>query len=378
MNEHEILSLFPDRRVKPFDGMAVTADVWDGAHEYHRSLLDLHTRFAHGPGILYGLEVIAGEPPSSSVFVRPGIAIDPVGRTIVLKRPEGYDLRHIEGLVYMILSYSESLPRTENGAAADDDAPRYIFSSYAIEAVTTLPSTPYIELARIRRSGGVISNAADPDLPGTNEIDQRQRVQVTHAETTPAILSVVQLGESDYGHTAGASLLARQINQSGMRRVVVEAEAQLTPEIVSSTLVYLVGQGPFRLADDQLAALWEFYRNGGTIFYESCRNGLSAEPAGDASFGELMVAMGLRLQPTGANHPLLRDPWLFGTPPDGYETQAGPTLMATDGVFFSTFDYGCIWRGLRRTRPAGRSEIRNAMEFGENLVAYAQRRKRQP
>ncbi|MGL4649160.1 MAG: DUF4159 domain-containing protein [Caldilineaceae bacterium] len=374
MYENEILGLFPERRIKAFDGMAVTADVWDSAHEYHRNLLDLHTRFAHGPGILYGLEVIAGEPPGSSVYVRPGIAIDPLGRTIVLKKPEGYDLRHMEGIVYIILSHSESLPRADG--TRDDDAPRFVFSSYAIEAVTMLPQTPYIELGRVRRSQGVVTNAANADLPGLNEIDQRQRVQVNQAEPTPAIVSVVNLAGRDTGHAAGVAFLARQINQSGMRRVVVEGEAQLSPTILNSTIIYLVGQEPFRLPQDQLGTLYEFYRQGGTIFYESCRNGLTSEPAGDASFGELIQAMGLTLSPAPEGHLLMRDPYLFATPPDGYETQSGSRLLITDGVVFSSFDYGCIWRGQRRGRPAGRSEIRNAMEFGENLVALAQRRKR--
>ncbi len=374
MYENEILGLFPERRIKAFDGMAVTAEVWESAHEYHRNLLELHTRFAHGPGILYGLEVIAGEPASSSVFVRPGIAIDPMGRTIVLKKPEGYDLRQMEGIVYIILSHSEGAPRADGNR--DDDAPRYISSSYAIEAVTVPPNSPHIELARVRRSQGVITNPANPDLPGLNEIDQRQRVQVNQAEPTPAVMSVVNLAGRDTGHAAGAAFLARHVNQSGMRRLVVEGEAQLTPAILSSTLIYLVGQGPFRLPQDQLATLYEFYRLGGTIFFESCRNGQTGEPAADASFGELMQAMGLTLQAAVEGHMLLRDPWLFAAPPDGYETQAGPRLMLADGVVFSTYDYGCIWRGLRRGRPAGRTEIRNAMEFGENLVALAQRRKR--
>lgn len=375
MYENEILGLFPERRIKAFDGMAVTADVWDTSHDYHRNLLELHTRFAHGPGILYGLELIAGEPPGSSVYVRPGIAIDPLGRIIVLKKPEGYDLRHMEGNVYVILSHSESMPRAE-GARGDDDAPRFVFSSYAIEAVTALPQTPYIELGRVRRSQGAVTNADNPDLPGLNEIDQRQRVQVNQADPAPAILSVVNLAGRDTGHATGVAFLARQINQNGMRRVVVEGEAQLTPAILTSTLIYLVGQDPFRLPQDQLSTLYEFYRQGGTIFYESCRNGLAAEPPADASFGELVQALGLALQPVPESHPLMRDPWLFATPPDGYETQGGSRLMATDGVVFSSFDYGCLWRGQRRGRPAGRSEIRNAMEFGENLVALAQRRKR--
>jgi hypothetical protein len=46
----------------------------------------------------------------------------------------------------------------------------------------------------------------------------------------------------------------------------------------------------------------------------------------------------------------------------------------------STFDYGCMWRGERRGRQAQRGEIRNALEFGANVVhwAIAQRQAAKP
>ena len=45
--------------------MAVTAQVWEEAHEYHRQQLRFHALLSHRPGILAGLEVIASQPPGS-------------------------------------------------------------------------------------------------------------------------------------------------------------------------------------------------------------------------------------------------------------------------------------------------------------------------
>ena len=95
MFAQEVLRLHPQRRVKAYDGMAVTADTWDLAHDTHRRLLEIHTRFAHGPGIVYGLEVFAGDPPGAQIYVQPGFAVDALGRTIVMPDQRGYDLRAV-------------------------------------------------------------------------------------------------------------------------------------------------------------------------------------------------------------------------------------------------------------------------------------------
>jgi hypothetical protein len=51
----DLIQKFPTKRISPFDGMSVTADVWAEEHEYHRQRHQLHARFSHGAGILTGL-----------------------------------------------------------------------------------------------------------------------------------------------------------------------------------------------------------------------------------------------------------------------------------------------------------------------------------
>ena len=43
----EMLRMFPRKRIKAMDGMAVTADIWKEAHEYHRQSARFHVLLNH-------------------------------------------------------------------------------------------------------------------------------------------------------------------------------------------------------------------------------------------------------------------------------------------------------------------------------------------
>ena len=62
MTQDDALKAAPIRRIQSFDGMAVTAQVWDESHAYHQLYRRLHARPGHGTGILTGLEVIGPDP----------------------------------------------------------------------------------------------------------------------------------------------------------------------------------------------------------------------------------------------------------------------------------------------------------------------------
>ena len=58
-NPEQFLQALPAKRIKPSDGMSVTADVWEEAHDYHRHQLRAVARLGLGQGVLAGLRVIA-------------------------------------------------------------------------------------------------------------------------------------------------------------------------------------------------------------------------------------------------------------------------------------------------------------------------------
>ncbi len=378
MANKDLIRRYPTKRVSPYDGMAVTARVWADAHDYHRTSQQLQALFDHGPGILAGLQVLASDPPDSSVYVQPGIARDAAGQIIVLSEPVRYDLEQAEGYLQLLLSYGEGRPLPD----ADSEAGiTYVHSAFAVEAKPVTPeSAGVVELARIRRwdAAAPIADAPQPQRPGANEIDLRYRREIGAVPAEAASVAVVHVGAAqETPHAQGACNLARALRQAG-RRVWVDEGVLLTTDLAPYTMVYMVGQGKFELGAEEMNTLYSYIQGGGTLFIESCRQDVDAAAASDAALADLLGSLGVQLEPLPADHPLLQTPSLFAAPPVGFETEGTPQLLANDRVIYSTFDYGCLWRGLRRQMPPSREEIRAAVEWGENLIAYALARRPAP
>lgn len=368
----KLLQAYPTKRIKPEDGMAITAKVWEEAHEYHRQSQGFYALFSHGPGILTGLEVIASDPPDTALYILPGIAIDSTGQTIVLTQPVAYDIgRDMDGLLYVMLSYGESHPRSENGNP-QEGAPRYVHDEFSISAQTALSEAAGVELARINRSSreSVLLNAQHPAQPGLDEIDLRFRREVGAArEVNMAVSYLGNVVEQKQG--LGANYLSQALNYSGQYHLTIEDDASIGPNIVSNTLVYLVGQGAFELASGAMNGLRNYVQRGkGTLFIESL------DKEAENSFLNFLRAKNMQLEPLPAGHRLLTQPHLFAAPPVGYETEGDPKILIGEGVIFSTYNYGLLWQGERRGRPAAREEIRSATEWGANIIAYAMQRHR--
>jgi hypothetical protein len=373
MNTEELLQQYPLKRIKPEDGMAVTQEVWEEAHEYHRKAQNLHTLFAHGSGIITGLEVIASDPPDTSVYILPGVAIDPAGQMILLPQPVSYDIgNEMEGRLYLLLNYGESHPRKSDNGNRDEGAPLYIHSEFAITAQTVLPGTPYVELARVNRSSrdSTFGNAQNPVQPGLDELDLRFRREIgAPPEVSIAVTYLGQVVDRKQGR--GANYLAQALNYTGDYYITVEDDVPLGPAIVTKTLVYLVGQGEFELDQVQINGLRNYVHRGkGTLLIES------VDGAAETSFLNFLQTAGMRPENLPAASRLLSQPYLFAAPPAGFETQDNPKLLMSEGVVFSTHNYGLLWQGERRGRLASREEIRSAIEWGGNIITYSVERRR--
>jgi hypothetical protein len=363
----ELLKKFPTKRIKPFDGMAITAHTWEEAHEFHRLQHRFHALCGHGAGIVTGLEVIASDPPDTSVYVLPGIAVDPLGQTIVLPQPVSYDIgREMEGLLYVLLSYGESRPRAgEDNPQADD--PKYIHAEFSLFARTVLPSGPWVELARVTRQSrdAPFYNVRNWANPGLNEIDLRFRREVG-APPEVSLATCYMGAETARSHGLGITYLAQAINRLRSYRVTVMDNVALAPGIESNTLIYLVGQGAFELSPGQMNGLYNFVQRGrGTLLIESL------DPTAESIFLNMLKTLGLPLEPIPAGHRVLTDPYLFAVPPAGFETQGSPRVSLGDGVIFSTHSYGRLWQGQQRDGVPSREQIRAAIEWGTNIIAYA-------
>jgi hypothetical protein len=369
VDKNDLLQTLPTRSIKPVDGMAVTAEVWEEAHAEHRRQQRAQAMAYHGAGIVAGLEIIASDPPDTAVYILPGVAVDSAGQTIVLPQPVAYDVGHeMEGLLYLVLSYGESRPRAAEGAG-QADGPLYVYAEFSIAARTTLPTTPHVELARIWRQNrqDAFVDAANPAAPGPNEIDLRFRRDIGAPHEIS--VAVCYLGEvKERVHGQGMASLAHTLNRGRRFFVAVEDDARLAPGVEANTLIYLVGQGKFELSSGQINGLTNYVRKGkGTLLLETLD-----EAARDA-FVNVLDTMQIQPEALPAGHSLLVDPHRFSAPPPGFAVEK-PDVTVGEGVIVSGGSYGRVWRG--DVENASREVLRSAAEWGENIITYAWERRR--
>ena len=376
MTHPDPIKTLPTRRIKATDGMAVTADVWEEAHNYHRHHLETHALLSHGAGIVAGLQVVANDPADSAVYIRPGMAVDPSGRSIVLNEPLTYEVGAAEGRLFLVIAYGESHSRNGTGLESEG-TPLYVQQQFSVEATSVLPPGPHVELARLLRTrrGAPIADAQDPTAPAGNEIDLRFRRSSALPNAAPASIALVHLGGSGAQHGRGAQALARGL-RANQRSVWVDDNVALDSGLSNHTLVYLVGHDTFQLSANEMNALYSLVQNGGSLFAESCRREAGAAGRAEASFAALFGSLGVKPESVGAGHRLLQGPALFNAAPVGFETGGMPQVQAGEGLLYSTADYGCLWHGERRSGPASREEIRAAHEFGLNVLDWATERAR--
>lgn len=371
-----ILRDYPTKRVMPYDGMAVTADVWEDALAHSRRLLQYHALLQHGYGIVAGLEIVASDPSDSNVYIRPGAAVSPTGALIVITEPVLCPLHTAEGDLHLLMKYAESEPAYERATAGSPGDRLWVNSGYDTEIVTELPAGPCIELARIRRSSATspVFNAGNPAHPGEDEIDMRSRREIGPALPVVAGAGVAHFGKATCDDVVyGLDVLARSLKRAGVN-LWVDDNIALGGPLDRFDLIYAAGHGEFQMTAEEMTALYHFVQNGGTLVTESCRREANADKS-DAAFRDMFESMGMMLEEVRGGHPLLNEPYLFAAAPEGYEP--APALQATEGVVFSMADYASAWQGFRKEGAASREYIRAAHEWGENLIRLAATRRAQ-
>jgi hypothetical protein len=295
-----------------------------------------------------------------------------VGQIIVLPQPVAYDIGYeMDGMLYLLLSYGESRSKNDNGDG-QENAPFYLNTEFSIAAVTSLPATPWVELARVQRSSkkSAFTNAINPAQPVADEIDLRFRSEVNGPREVG--ISVCYLGQiPDNKAGQGVGYMAQAVNHQGRYQVTIEDGATIGPGIVKDTLVYLIGQGDFELNSGVMNGLRNYVQRAkGTLFIESL------DSKAEKIFTDFLNTVNITVAEIQPRHRLLTNPYLFSGPPTGFDTQGSPKMLAGEGVIFSTYKYGLVWQGERNGRLASREEIRTATEFGSNLIAYAEERRR--
>ncbi len=351
--------------------MAVTAQVWEEAHAYHRLQLEGHQALAHTPGILTGLQVIASDPADTSVYILPGMALSPEGKIIIVEEAVTYNLGRAQGALRLLLGYDESVPRAEE---ISEEERLYIHTQFGIEAQEVNAGTG-VELARVYRSDGEtpVRDAERHEAPKANEIDLRFRREAAPMQPTGILLGVINLGDPAPSHREGALALGRALRQRGTP-LWVDPEVSLGTDLQPYHILYLVGQGKFEMDREEMTALYEYLEQGGFVLIESCGDEDAAAQA-ETAFRETLDSLGIPLTPVEQTDVVYHSPHLFAESPEGCRSLAAgePYLLSGTGVLLSRADYGCLWQGRDHDGPVSRETIRTAQEFGENWIHHAQR-----
>jgi hypothetical protein len=397
--ELEDIIKFQLKRVNPFQGLVIDADIWRDAHEYHRNQQKLHMLAFHNVGIVGGLEVVANKPPDLSVNIRPGMAVDPEGNIIIVAKTQRYRIQTSEKkTLYLIIQFRE-VP-TEPHQPPEGGQPTRILEAYRIQEREKLPSEPHLELARIifDPADEAIRDAKNPSQPGKNEIDLNSRQEAIPAPLPPVerppvpakpaapvekapsrqtetiTIGHAVLGEASQDlHVSGLQNLVREVNRQNSFEVELKENISLDKKINRCAMIYLTGNGHFELTAEQQTALSTFLPSGGVILGEGCAEGQPETAAKGArefglAFNQLATKLKCKLEVVQRGHPLLSAVHVFSEVPPGTETAM---LLEGGHMVYSASDYGCAWQGGHQDQPLSRDMIRSSFEIGTNMVTYA-------
>ncbi|HEX2981252.1 MAG TPA: DUF4159 domain-containing protein [Anaerolineaceae bacterium] len=363
----DTFSLFPKKHLLPYDGMSITANVWTEAHTYHRQMLNAHQIFMHGSGIITGLEVVASDPADTVVFVLPGAAVDDAGQMIVLTEPVAYDLgKKIDGRLHLLLLHREVKANGEE--SEESNGPAYLKDEFVIIARPDMVDVPHVELARIFRQSAndPISDAADPNEPQPNTLDLRFRRILCPPPVEQVLAGVCYLGSgAKAGFARGLARAGKALAETASYQMIVDDNVSLDQAALAYRLLYLVGSKGASLSEAQAQILRGFVEAGGKILVD-----FSEAMDDDKAVVELLKPAGIQVKKVAASDPIYQAPFLFAVPPKGSCAPAGKAAAWSDGnsAVCVNAGYGPVWNGQTTAAPLERSEIRDATEWGVNLL----------
>ena len=357
------------KRVDPFLGLMIDTETWRDSHDYHRQAGHAHTLALHGWGVVAGLDVEPADPPDRSVWIRPGVAVDPEGRLIIVAQPVRYQINTQDaGTIYLVLMFRE-IP-TQPALSIEDgkERPSRLLEAYAVLERDRLPDQPHVELARMQLTAGSkpVRAAADPTAPRPDELDTRYREQAAIRPGTRVSVGVwkpAEIPDRLPGHLAGPTHLLADLG-AGVGWRLRRRDQRGGDEPLDCDLLLMTVHGDGAPSEAEQRQLASFLDTGGVLLVEHC---VAGDEAG-RKLGGLAQALGRQPQPVTRGHPLLLARHVFAGAPTG----AGPAqILEANGLVLSHADYACAWNGGTPEKALDRAEIRAAVEFAENLLAYA-------
>lgn len=289
-----------------------------------------------------------------------------------------------KGQAYIVLTYEDTLDaRSEVTVGAGKKHYRLVEGRQVI-LTKELPKTPYLELARIDRSGKdkPIRDAKVPFDPAEDELNPIYRqLAFPHCFADGGLGELAFLPVADPGawkpNRAGLFNLIRESNGLGFH---LNFEGTFNLRTAGGEndplMLYVACGGEFQPPSaEQMDGLRRYLDGGGVLFAEAA--------GGDAgfakSFGAVAEAVGAKLKAVADEPRLLMSHALFPRAPGGAVAKGDLKADLERGVILSAHDYGAAWMGRVPNPEAddARERVRRALEFGLNAVAYAARRRRE-
>jgi hypothetical protein len=386
---------FQMKRVNPFSGLAIDADTWRDAHNYHRDQQRLHNILFHEYGIILGLEVTANDPPDYSVNISPGAAMDPQGNIIIVRNIYHYQIQNRDKkTIFLIIQFREILDGPYQ--PPEGGQPTRIIDGYRIQERDNLPDEPFLELARIEfdPDGKAINIAIDKTKPLANEINLRFRreVNVISRSKSPENITgeILKSGKTNrmisigYAlvdgarseqHICGLRNLSREVEMRYNWMVNFEENVNLDKNISKYNILYLTGDENFRLSQEQTSVIETFLNSKGLLIAEDCSEGETKRSRSRKSnpvYHEIIKKLNPSFKPVIAGNDLLSNINVFSEVPCGIKSGV---FLKEENLIYTDNDYGCAWQGGHRGSPITRETIRDAFEIGTNICEYAYQNK---
>ena len=367
--------------ISPFNELPVDAEIWREAHNHHHLHRRLHAITSHRAGIVNGLEVVPSQSKATTVVVAPGVAIDSEGRTIIVPEPVSFDIVETRQ-IYIILAFQNNKDR---GSAVTVGGGTQYFrevEGHLLINTKDLPTTPYLELARVFRTGAEkpIKEPANPFDPGNDELNQLYRpIAFPHCYADVSVGELSYVGKTEPGNwkpnRGGLWNLIREGNGAGFHLTFGGTINLQGKEDSPLSLLYVAGRQGFQpRTEPEMEGLKRYLDAGGLLFGEAGQGNEEFTQG----FKDLATRLGAKLKKVSKGHPLLTAHHVFSSPPPGAQTGGDLLIDPEAGILFSTFDYGGAWQGDVEKPEASdaRDRIRQAQEFGLNVIAYASSRRR--
>jgi hypothetical protein len=167
-------------RVNYFFGQLLGVDDYLAEQEYHRGMRHLHNRLLHGWGIVDGLDV---EGDGGGVLVRPGFALDSLGRELLLPEPVHVDLPPEaavdEPIEWYVVATWEEIPAGPIAGGDDVSFSRWIERcAISIGPVAPEDDGPALLLATVTAAAGKVVDI---------DASQRRAVRISRAIDQSAV-----------------------------------------------------------------------------------------------------------------------------------------------------------------------------------------------